>query len=114
MAPPSTPNPMVPNPMYEELSSLYASLQRDAPTMSDALKPADQQMAAGQTWVGPAAQSWESDLGGRSRDCASQVTAMLATVEQALRSEPPQVDAKVAQQKLQTLGLLARAYNYNY
>ncbi len=99
---------LVPNPMHTALSQLYAKLQGDAATMSAALKPANQQMAAGATWVGATAQSWGSQLDGYSRDCATQVNAMLADVAQALASEPAQVTAQVAEQKSKLMGMLER------
>jgi hypothetical protein len=100
---------MVPNPMHEALSQLYAKLQGDAATMSDALKPADQQMAADGTWVGTAAQSWGSQLDGHSGDCATQVNAMLADVSQALAAEPAQVTLPVAQEKSKMM-MMERGY----
>lgn len=99
---------LVANPMYEALSGLYSRLQQDAPTMSDALKPADQQMAAGQTWVGSTGQSWGSQLDGHSRDCATTVNTMLADVAAALRSEPAQVTPQVAQMKAKMMMLMGR------
>jgi hypothetical protein len=88
---------LVPNPMYEALSTLYSQLQADAPTMSNALKPPDQQMQAGQTWVGPTADGWGSQLGGHSRDCATQVSGMLADVQQQMQATPQQVTSAEAQ-----------------
>ena len=79
----------VPNPMHEALAQLYAKLQGDAAAMSNALKPGDQQMAAGGTWVGTAAKAWGSQLDGYSGDCAAQVNAMLADVSAALAAERP-------------------------
>jgi hypothetical protein len=86
----------VPNPMYEALNNLYTQLQKDAPAMSDALKPADQQMQAGQTWVGPTGQGWGSQLGGYSRDCATQVSGMLTEVQQEMQATPQQVSSQEA------------------
>lgn len=99
---------MVANPIYEAYSSLYAQLKRDADTMTNALKPADQQMQAGQTWVGSTGQSWGSQLDGYSRDCGIQVSVMLADVEDAMRSEPAQVTPQEAQLKAKTLMLMSR------
>jgi len=97
---------MVPNPMHQVLSTLYAQLQRDADTMKNALKPADQQMSANGTWVGPAAGAWGSQLSGYSSDCATQVNAMLSEVESALSAEPAQVTAQEAQQKAKMMSML--------
>jgi uncharacterized protein YukE len=97
---------LVPNPMYEALSKLYTQLQADAPTMSDALKPADQQMQAGQTWVGPTGQGWGSQLDGYSRDCATQVSGMLSDVAQQMQATPQQVsqaDAQVIRKQMQLM-----------
>lgn len=99
---------LVTNPMHEALSQLYTQLQRDAPTMSNALKAASQQMSAGGTWVGTAAQSWGTQLDGYARDCAAQVSAMLADVSQALQSEPAQVTPQEAQQKSKMMMLISR------
>lgn len=108
MTTPSGATAMVANPMHTALSNLYSRLQQDAAAMSDALKPADQQMAAGQTWVGPTGQSWGDQLNGYSRDCANQVNAMLADVAQALRNEPAQVTPEVAQMKTRMMILMER------
>jgi uncharacterized protein YukE len=106
----TTTTKMVANPMYQALNQLYQSLQRDADTMKNALQKADQQMAGGDTWVGPAARSWGSELDGRSRDCASQVNAMLADVGQALALQPAQVTEKeVAGIRMQMM-LMERGY----
>jgi hypothetical protein len=88
---------LVSNPMYDALSRLYTQLQADAPTMSNALKPADQQMQAGQTWVGPTGDGWGSQLGGHSRDCATQVSGMLSDVQQQMQATPQQVTSVEAQ-----------------
>ena len=106
--PPTTPNgtTLVPNPKHQALSTLYAQLQRDADTMKNALKPANQQMSASGTWVGPAADAWGSQLNGYASDCATQVNAMLSEVESALSAEPAQVTAQEAQQKAKMLSML--------
>ena len=106
----STSASMVPNPMHEALAQLYAKLQGDAATMSNALKPADQQMAAGGTWVGATARSWGSQLDGHSGDCAAQVNAMLADVSQALAAEPAQVTQTEAQEKAKMMSIMERGY----
>jgi hypothetical protein len=101
---------MVANPIHAALQTLYTNLKRDAPAMSDALKAANTQMAGDGTWVGPAADSWASQLDGHARDCATQVNAMLADVEAALQAEPAQVSLQVARSKAKQLQLMA--YNY--
>jgi hypothetical protein len=100
---------MVSNPMYTALSQLYTQLQQDAPTMSNALKPADQQMAGGQgqVWVGPAARSWGSDLSGYSSDCGTQVTSMLDAVQQAMQAQPQHVTETEAAGIAKQMGLIA-------
>jgi hypothetical protein len=100
----------VPNPMHEALAQLYARLQGDAATMSNALKPADQQMAAGGTWVGTAAKAWGSQLDGYSGDCATQVNAMLADVSAALAAEPAQVTLTEAEEKSKLMTMMERGY----
>jgi hypothetical protein len=101
---------MVPNPMHEALAQLYSQLQGDAATMSDALKPADKQMAGGGTWVGQAAQAWGSQLDGHSGDCATQVNTMLADVAQALAAQPAQVTMSEAQDQAKMMMLMERGY----
>ena len=101
---------LVPNPMHAALSQLQAKLQADASTLSNALKAANQQMSAGGTWVGTTAQSWGTQLDGYSRDCATQVNAMLADVSQALASEPAQVTLTVAEQKSKIMMMMARGF----
>jgi hypothetical protein len=87
---------LVTNPLYQALSDLYSQLEQDAPTMSNALKTADQQMLGNQTWVGPAARSWGSQLDGYSRDCAAQVSGMLAEVQQQMQALPQKVTQQEA------------------
>jgi hypothetical protein len=87
---------LVTNPLYAALSALHSQLERDAPTMSNALKGADQQMLGGGTWVGPAARDWGSQLDGYSRDCASQVNGMLAELEQQMQLTPQKVTQQEA------------------
>jgi uncharacterized protein YukE len=106
----TTTTKMVANPMYQALNQLYQSLQRDADTMKNALQKADQQMSAGGTWVGPAATSWGSQLDGHSRDCVSQVNAMLSDVASALAAEPPQVTQQEAETKAKIMSMIERGY----
>jgi hypothetical protein len=87
---------LVPNPMYVALDNLYTQLQQDAPTMSNALKAANQQMLFGDTWVGPTGQGWGSQLDGYSRDCATQVNGMLTEIEQQMQATPQQVTEQEA------------------
>jgi len=101
---------MVPNPMHEALAQLYSQLQGDAATLSNALKPANQQMAADGTWVGTAAQAWGSQLDGHSGDCATQVNSMLADVAQALAAQPAQVTMTEAQDQAKMMMLMERGY----
>jgi hypothetical protein len=106
----STSTAMIPNPIHQDLQTLYNNLQRDAQEMKDALKAASTQMAADGTWVGPAADAWASQLAGHARDCVTQVDAMLADVSQALAAEPAQVTVQEAQIKAKQLQLMS--YNY--
>jgi hypothetical protein len=101
---------LVANPMHVALSQLYAKLQGDASTMSNALKAANQHMTAGGTWVGTTAQSWGTQLDGYARDCVTQVNAMLADVSQALQGEPAQVTTQVAGQKSTLLMMMGRGF----
>jgi hypothetical protein len=109
-SPASTTTDLVPNPVHQDLQTLYNNLQKDAQTMQDALKAANTQMAANGTWVGPAADAWASQLDGHARDCATQVDAMLADVSQALAAEPAQVTLQEAQSKAKQLQLMM--YNF--
>ena len=97
---------LVSNPMHQALSRLYSQLQGDADTMKNALKPANQQMSAKGTWLGPAADAWGSQLDGHASDCATQVNAMLSEVESALSAEPAQVTVQEAQQKAKVMAML--------
>lgn len=74
--------------MYAALSSLYASIQKDQPTMANALKGSCQQMGGGDLWVGPTADGWDSQLTGHSGDLARNVNAAVAEVASALASTP--------------------------
>lgn len=101
---------MVANPMLAALRQLHAQLESDAGTMSDALKPADQQLAAGDTWVGPPARAWGSQLDGHARDCVTQVNAMLALVEQAMQGLPAQVTEQEAGSLAKLMSLTAEGF----
>jgi hypothetical protein len=101
---------LVANPLYTALHQLYTQLQADAATMSNALKAADQQMAGDNTWVGPAARSWASQLDGYSRDCAAQVNAMLADVSQALQGQQAEVSPQLAEENSRMMILMNRGY----
>lgn len=101
---------LVTNPLYQALSDLHSQLEQDAPTMSNALKNADQQMLGDQTWVGPTAQGWGSQLDGYSRDCASQVNGMLAEVEQQIQAIPQKVTQQEAMGISKEMQLYAEGY----
>lgn len=79
----------VPSPMYQALSALYASIQKDQAAMANALKDACQRMASGDAWVGDVADSWNSDLAGRSNDLIANVNATVADVASTLASCSP-------------------------
>ncbi|HVT67689.1 MAG TPA: hypothetical protein VHF26_08075 [Trebonia sp.] len=92
----------VDNPLYAQLKALYAQLQKDADTMSGALRSADHLMLSGQVWVGPTARKWADHINHRSRDCATQVRNMLSEVEAAIARTP----AKVTPQEAQSIAKL--------
>lgn len=79
----------VPSPLYQALSELYRRIQQDQATMANALKDTCQRMGAGSTWVGYAADAWNSDLTGHSGDLASSISATVAEVASALASTSP-------------------------
>lgn len=76
----------VPSPMYQALSDLYSSIQKDQAAMADALKDTCQRMGSSGTWVGYAADSWNSDLTGHASSLSSSVNATVADVASALKS----------------------------
>jgi len=98
---------LVPNPLYEELDSLYTQLQRDASAMSTALSQACRQMATSNTWIGPVAQGWDSQLTGHDRDCGTQVSGMLDQVRQERDRTPAHVTPQEAQAIRKQLQLIA-------
>jgi uncharacterized protein YukE len=79
------------NPMYTELSNLYASMQKDSATAASTLKDACQRMGTGKVWAGSAADSWNSSLTGYSGDLGRRVSEALAAVHQALTGTPQKV-----------------------
>ncbi|MBV9381768.1 MAG: hypothetical protein JO242_14000 [Streptosporangiaceae bacterium] len=81
----------MPNPMYQALSDLYASMQTDSGTAGHALQDACQRMTGGKVWTGPAAGTWNGNLTGYSSDLARQVDQTIAAVRQALASTPQHV-----------------------
>jgi hypothetical protein len=80
--------PQVPSPMHAALSELYASIQKDEPTMANALKDACQQMGGGTVWYGSAASSWSSELNGYSGDLSGSISAAVTEVASALAATP--------------------------
>ena len=78
------PQPQVSSPMHAALSDLYASIQKDEPTMANALKNTCQQMGGGIVWYGSAASGWASQLNGYSGDLSSSISAAVAEVASAL------------------------------
>jgi uncharacterized protein YukE len=78
----------VPSPMHQALSELYSSIQKDQPTMANALKDTCQRMAGGDVWIGYAADSWDSELTGRSADLMSNINATVADIQQQLAATP--------------------------
>lgn len=78
----------VPSPMHQALSDLYSRIQQDQATMADALKDTCQRMAGSQTWIGYAADSWNTDLTGHSSSLSGSINATVADVASALASTP--------------------------
>jgi len=81
--------PQVASPMHAALSDLYANIQKDEPTMADALKNACQQMGEGIVWYGSAASGWAGQVNGYSGDLSSSVSAAVTEVASALAAIPP-------------------------
>lgn len=79
----------VPSPLHQALSELSGRIQKDQAAMANALKDACQRMGAGSTWVGYAADAWNSGLTGHSGDLASNVSAAVAEVVSALACTSP-------------------------
>ena len=98
--------PQVPSPMHAALSELYANIQRDEPTMANALKNACQQMGGGYVWYGSAASGWASQLSGYSGNLSSSVSAAVAEVASALAAVP--ATCSLAQAKTEQLILSGR------
>ena len=93
----STSPSQVPSPMHQALSELYASIQKDQPTMANALKGSCQQMGSGTVWIGSAADGWNSQLTGYSGNLASSINAAVAEVASALAATPATCTPKEAQ-----------------
>jgi hypothetical protein len=98
--------PQVPSPMHAALSELYANIQRDEPTMANALKNACQQMGGGIVWYGSAATGWAGQLNGHSGDLSSSVSTAVTEVYSALAAVP--ATCSVAQAKTEQLILSGR------
>jgi hypothetical protein len=81
--------PQVPSPLHAALSALYANIQRDEPTMANALKNACQQMGGGIVWYGSAASGWAGQLNGHSGDLGSSIGTAVTEVYSALAAVPP-------------------------
>lgn len=95
--------PQVPSPLYAALSELYTNIQRDEPTMANALKNACQQMGGGIVWYGSAASGWAGQLNGHSDDLSSSISSAVTEVYSALAAVSPTcspAEAKAQQQML--------------
>jgi hypothetical protein len=84
---------LVPSPLHRALSELYAVVQNGCGTVANALSSADKQMAGGSsdTWTGPAARQWASELSGHSIDLSKQATEFADYVRSELARQPDQV-----------------------
>jgi hypothetical protein len=98
--------PEVPSPLHAALSELYANIQRDEPTMANALKNACQQMGGGIVWYGSAASGWAGQLNGHSGDLSSSISAAVTEVYSALAAVSP--TCSVAEARTQELILSGR------
>jgi hypothetical protein len=92
--------------MHAALTELYASIQRDEPTMANALKSTCQQMGGTSVWYGSAASGWASQLDGYSGDLSTSVAAAVGEVASALASTPPTCTA--AQARIENMILSGR------
>ena len=84
---------LVPSPMYQALSELYAAVSKDCETVAGALSGADKQMAGGngQVWTGPEARQWGSELSGHSAGLSKQANGFEDYVRGELARQPKQV-----------------------
>lgn len=89
---------LVSSPMYQALSDLCTAVQKDCPTVANALAGADKQMAGGNgdVWVGPEARQWGSELSSRSTGLARQASGFEAEVRSALAQQPQKVTPEQA------------------
>lgn len=88
----------VPSPMWQALSSLDQSVQRELAGVAGALKDADKRMAGGkgEVWVGPTARTWGGQLSGVANDIATQANAFAEEVRRQLASQPKEVTQETA------------------
>ncbi|WP_283133566.1 hypothetical protein [Rhizohabitans arisaemae] len=92
-----SPEPMVENPLHVNLIRLRARLVEEAETLRGALGKAESDMGGGQVWVGPSADRWKDELGGRRAQLKRAVERLLGDVDEALARHPAMVPAHQAE-----------------
>jgi capsid protein len=90
---------MADNPRRAWLQSLLTSMDTTLATMRSVLDKPASDVGSGKVWTGTAAaDTFESDLTGRSRTIHTVTDGLRTTVENALRAEPLQVTQDQARQ----------------
>ncbi|SEG41989.1 hypothetical protein SAMN05216223_10577 [Actinacidiphila yanglinensis] len=90
---------MVDNPRRAWLQSLLTSMDTTLETMRPALDRPASDFGGGTVWTGTAAaDTFASDITGRSRSIHTLTDGLRTTVENALRAEPLQVTEDQARQ----------------
>lgn len=87
---PVTPPPGTePNPAYQELLTLYAKVYGAGDRLEKALRPARMTVSGGETWVGPAAQRWTTELHTWNRRLGIATAQIMTELAERLRATPP-------------------------
>jgi hypothetical protein len=85
--PPPAGDTQWPNPEYAELYNAYQRAFDSAHTLEEALDPPAR--TAGDAWVGPAARSWQNDLGTQRGQLKKAAAQILWDIYGALSKVPP-------------------------
>jgi hypothetical protein len=89
---PVTPPPGTePNPAYQDLLTLYARVYGAGDRLEKALRPAGRTVSGGETWTGPAARRWTTELDGWNRRLGHAAARILTELAERLRATPPYV-----------------------
>ena len=83
--------PKVDNPQRQALVTLKANIERNMHDLLGTLKGASSDIGNGDSWVGPTAVKWHSEVEGRRKDMVAQLGKLVPAVQAAIDKCPEKV-----------------------